>query len=143
MPLLRKATDGRNSDRDVFGMVHPSSIYYHFIDSIIDAGQISQTRKDTRMVTKTSISDIDAQIEKLRDRRRTLIVKSAERIARAATKSGLAEMEITDEELDAVFGEIAARFRKGEKEGAFGSTASPRRPASGGSGTTAEVSHDE
>ncbi|WDZ81332.1 TraC family protein (plasmid) [Ensifer adhaerens] len=95
------------------------------------------------MATKSSISDIDAQIEKLRDRKRTLIVKSAERFARAATKSGLAEMEITDEELDAVFGEIAARFRKGEKEGAFGSTALPRRQASGGSGTTAEVSHDE
>ncbi|MDW9700496.1 hypothetical protein GOC40_30775 [Sinorhizobium meliloti] len=66
------------------------------------------------MAAKSSISDIDAQIEKLRERRRTLIVKSAERFARAATKSGLAEMEIADEELDAVFEEIAARFRKDE-----------------------------
>ncbi|AWI62206.1 MULTISPECIES: TraC family protein [Sinorhizobium] len=94
------------------------------------------------MAAKSSISDIDAQIEKLRERRRTLIVKSAERFARAATKSGLAEMEIADEELDAVFEEIAARFRKGEKKGTAGATASPRRPPNGGSGTTAEVSHD-
>ncbi|MDX0347012.1 pilus assembly protein, partial [Sinorhizobium meliloti] len=46
------------------------------------------------MAAKSSIADIDAQIEKLRARRRSLIVKSAERFARAATKSGLAEMEI-------------------------------------------------
>ncbi|TPN81001.1 pilus assembly protein [Mesorhizobium sp. CU2] len=94
------------------------------------------------MAAKSSISDIDAQIEKLRERRRTVIAKSAERFARAATKSGLAEMEIADEELDAIFEEIAARFRKAEKKGASGATASPRRSAASGSGTTAEVSHD-
>ena len=49
------------------------------------------------MAAKSSILDIDAQIEKLRERRKTLIVKSAERFARAATKAGLAEMEIADE----------------------------------------------
>ncbi len=94
------------------------------------------------MAAKSSITDIDAQIEKLRERRRSMIAKSAERFARAATKSGLAEMEITDEELDAVFEEIAARFRKGEKKGAAGASASSRRPAVGGTGTPAEVSHD-
>ncbi|MDX0193519.1 pilus assembly protein [Sinorhizobium meliloti] len=94
------------------------------------------------MAAKSSISDIDAQIEKLRERRRTLIVKSAERFARAATKSGLAEMEIADEELDAVFEEIAARFRKEEKKGVAHATASPRRPAAGARGTATEVSHD-
>lgn len=94
------------------------------------------------MAQKSSLSDIDAQIEKLRERRRTLIVKSAERFARAATKSGLAEMEITDEELDAVFEEIAARFRETEKKGTASATAQPRRPTGGGSGTPAEVSHD-
>ncbi|WP_313666318.1 TraC family protein, partial [Shinella sp.] len=52
------------------------------------------------MAAKLSITDIDAQIEKLRERRKTLIVKSAERFARAATKAGLAEMEIADEEID-------------------------------------------
>jgi len=94
------------------------------------------------MVAKSSIADIDAQIEKLRERRRVMIAKSAERFARAATKSGLAEMEIADEEVDRIVGEIAARFRKEEKRGTAGVSTSPRGPAAGGTGTSAEVSHD-
>ncbi|MCJ9690996.1 TraC family protein [Rhizobium sp. MC63] len=94
------------------------------------------------MATKSSITDIDTQIEKLRERRRAMIAKSAERFARAATKSGLAEMEITDEEVDRLVEEIAARFRKGEKKGTDGASVSPRRPAAGVAGTPAEVSHD-
>ncbi|YCI04520.1 TraC family protein [Ensifer sp. D2-11] len=94
------------------------------------------------MAAKSSITDIDAQIDKLRERRRMLIAKSAERFARAATKSGLAEMEIADEEVDRLFEEIAARFRKGEKKETSGVSTSPRRPAVGGTGTAAEVSHD-
>ncbi|MGO4483643.1 TraC family protein [Rhizobium sp. 2TAF27] len=76
------------------------------------------------------------------DRQRVLIVKSAERFARAATKSGLAEMEITDEEVERIFEEIAARFRKEEKKGAGGPPPQARRPAAGGAGTALEVSHD-
>lgn len=94
------------------------------------------------MAAKSSISDIDAQIEKLRERRRTLIVKSADRFARAATKAGLAEMEITDEEIDRIFEEIAARFRKGEKRGAAGGGAAARRPSGGATGAPAETAHD-
>ncbi|OHV77223.1 TraC family protein [Rhizobium sp. LCM 4573] len=94
------------------------------------------------MAIKSSITDIDAQIEKLRERRRSMIAKSAERFARAATKSGLAEMEIADEEVDRIVEEIAARFRKGEKKETAGATASPRRPAVGETGTPTEVSHD-
>ncbi|WP_425964717.1 TraC family protein [Rhizobium nepotum] len=75
------------------------------------------------MASRTALVDIDAQIEKLRERRKTLIVKSADRFARAATKSGLAEMEIADEEVDRIFEEIAARFRKGGKKGSGGSPA--------------------
>jgi hypothetical protein len=94
------------------------------------------------MVAKSSIADIDAQIEKLRERRRVMIAKSSERFARAATKSGLAEMEIADEEVDRIFGEIAARFRKEEKKGTAGVSTPSHRPAAGGTGTSAEVSHD-
>jgi hypothetical protein len=94
------------------------------------------------MAAKSSITDIDSQIEKLRERRRAMIAKSAERFARAATKSGLAEMEIADEEVERIIEEIAARFRKGEKKGASGASASPRRPPNSGTGATAEVSHD-
>ena len=94
------------------------------------------------MAAKSSIQDIDAQIEKLRERRKTLIVKSAERFARAATKAGLAEMEITDEEVDRIFEEIAARFRKAGKKGAGGASASPRGQPGGGAGAETEVPHD-
>lgn len=71
------------------------------------------------MATKSALLDIDAQIEKLRERKKMLIVKSADRFARAATKSGLAELEIADEEVDRIFEEIAARFHKAEKEGVW------------------------
>lgn len=94
------------------------------------------------MAAKSSITDIDAQIEKLRERRRSMIAKSAERFARAATKSGLAEMQIADEEVDRILEEIAARFRKGEKKGVAHGYASSRRPTDGEPRTAAEVSHD-
>ena len=94
------------------------------------------------MAAKSSILDIDTQIEKLRERRKTLIVKSAERFARAATKAGLAEMEIADEEVDRIFEEIAARFRKAEKKGTGGAAASPRGQPGGGTGARTEVHHD-
>lgn len=94
------------------------------------------------MAAKSSILDIDAQIEKLRERRKSLIVKSAERFARAATKAGLAEMEITDEEVDRIFEEIAARFRKEAKKGTGGAAPSPRGQPGGGAGAAEEVPHD-
>lgn len=64
------------------------------------------------MRAKTTISEIDAQIEMLREKRKTLLIKANDRFARAALKAGLAELDIPDSELDAVFAEIAARFRK-------------------------------
>lgn len=94
------------------------------------------------MAAKSSITDIDAQIEKLRERKRMLIVKSAERFARAATRTGLAEMEIADEEVDRIVEEIAARFRKDGKKGATGPTAPSRQPATATAGTRAETAHD-
>lgn len=94
------------------------------------------------MTTKSSISDLDAQIDRLRERKRLLIVKSAERFARAATKSGLAEMEIADEEVDRIVEEIAARFRKGEKKGAAGPAPQTPRPANTGAGAEKQVPHD-
>ncbi|MET3793281.1 TraC family protein [Aquamicrobium terrae] len=94
------------------------------------------------MAAKPSISDIDAQIEKLRERKRTLIVKSAERFARAATKAGLAEMEIADEEVERIFEDIAARFRGEGKKAASASVASSPRPAADATGAAAAASHD-
>ncbi|OWV71222.1 pilus assembly protein [Rhizobium sp. R339] len=94
------------------------------------------------MAAKSSISDLDAQIEKLRERKRLLIVKSAERFARAATRTGLAEMEIADEDVDRIIEEIAARFRKGEKKSAAATASQARRPADSGAGAQGQVSND-
>jgi hypothetical protein len=94
------------------------------------------------VAAKSSIAGIDAQIEKLRERRKQLIVKSAERFARAATKAGLAEMGLTDEEVERLFEEMAARFRKAEKGGTAGTPALLHGSANGGTGATTEVSRD-
>ncbi|KAB2694573.1 pilus assembly protein [Ochrobactrum sp. Kaboul] len=94
------------------------------------------------MAAKSTLMDIDAQIEKLRERKKLLIVKSADRFARAATKTGLAEMEISDEEVDRIFGEIATRFREQEKKGARGGNAASHRQANDGTGTAAATPHD-
>ncbi|MBP2448620.1 TraC family protein [Rhizobium leguminosarum] len=94
------------------------------------------------MATKSSISDLDAQIDKLRERKRLLIVKSAERFARAATRTGLAEMEIADEEVERIVEEIAARFRKGEKKGADGPAPQAPRPANSSAGAQSQVPND-
>lgn len=77
------------------------------------------------MRAKSSISEIDAQIEKLREKRRVILAKANERFARAAAKAGLAEMDIPDNELDAVFEEIAARFREGNKRAPGASAQTP------------------
>jgi len=61
---------------------------------------------------KSTVYEIDAEIERLRERRKQVILKENERFARAAIKAGLADLDISDEALDAAFEEIAARFRK-------------------------------
>jgi hypothetical protein len=94
------------------------------------------------MAVKSSLSDLDIQIEKLRERRKLLVVKSAERFARAATKSGLAEMEITDDEVDRLFEEIAARFRSKDKRAGGGAASPARRHPSEGTGTSEAVAND-
>ncbi|PDT26727.1 pilus assembly protein [Rhizobium sp. L9] len=94
------------------------------------------------MATRSTILGLDAQIERLRERRRTLIARSAERFARAATKSGLAELEIADEEIDRIFEEIAARFRKGETKERATQAPQKHRPSDRGAGAQAEVLHD-
>ena len=91
------------------------------------------------MAAKLSILDLDAQIDKLRERRRLLVVKSAERFSRAATRVGLAEMEIADDQLDAIFEEIASRFRK-ETKGHVAVSVETPRPAADGTGAATQVS---
>lgn len=71
------------------------------------------------MVIKSSISELDAQVDK--PRKRNVFRSLNQPSVSAATKSGLAEIEITDEQIDRIFEEIAGRFRKVEKK----ETASP------------------
>ena len=94
------------------------------------------------MAVKSSLTDLDTQIDKLRERRKLLVVRSAERFAKAATKSGLAELEIADEEVDRIFEELVARFRKGETKGAGVAAPSARRPPDEGTGTSEAASND-
>ena len=74
---------------------------------------------------KTSVSEIDAEIERLRERKKQIVLKENERFARAAMKAGLAELDIPEDALDAAFAEMAARFRKGgtKASAASGATA--------------------
>ncbi len=69
----------------------------------------------TNMRARTTLSEIDTQIERLREKRRLLLAKANERFARAAAKAGLAELEIPDADLDDIFEEIAAPYRTGGK----------------------------
>ncbi|RYC23276.1 TraC family protein [Ciceribacter ferrooxidans] len=94
------------------------------------------------MRPKSSISDLDAQMERLRERREFLVVKSAERFARAAIKSGLAEMEIADAEVERIVDEIATRFRKPERRASVAASTSLHRSPSGETGAPAEAPHD-
>ena len=94
------------------------------------------------MAIKASLTDIDTQIEKLRERKKTLIVKSAERFARAATKTGLAEIEITDEEVDQIFTEIAARFHEKTKEADQPKRSTTNRQNNKDTGATVEIPDD-
>lgn len=93
------------------------------------------------MASKTTVIEIDVQIEKLRERRKHLIVKSADRFARAATKAGLAEMELSDEDIDRIFDEIAARFRKAPTKKTNEKTAWPHKQTNGEIGAAAEAPH--
>ncbi|MGG6898151.1 TraC family protein [Rhizobium sp. BR 315] len=67
------------------------------------------------MRARTTVSEIDTQIELLREKRKNVVAKANERFASAALRAGLAELDISDAELDDVLAQITARFRDGEK----------------------------
>jgi hypothetical protein len=74
--------------------------------------------KETDMTAKrarhaVAISDIDAQMGKLLERRKDLLRKRGERIAKLASDAGLAELDIADDRLVEAFRELASRFRGG------------------------------
>jgi len=67
------------------------------------------------MRARTTVSEIDTQIGQLKEKRKTVVAKANDRFAAAAQRAGLAELNISDAELDEVLAEITARFRGREK----------------------------
>ena len=74
-----------------------------------------------------SITDIDAQIANLEDRRRELLAKEAERLRLCAERAGVNTSALTDAQLEAAFKDTAGRFHK-PAGGPNGTTGKPDRP---------------
>ncbi len=74
------------------------------------------------MHSRTTTSEIDTQIELLREKRKNMVARANERFASAARRAGLAELDICDAELNEVLAEITERFRDGEKRKTGAST---------------------
>ena len=58
------------------------------------------------------IDDIEAQIAKLQQKKRQVLKKQSERVAKLVMDSGLAELDIDEADLTKALSEIAARFQK-------------------------------
>jgi hypothetical protein len=67
---------------------------------------------------KSELTDIDAKIEKLKERRKTLLKRAGERVARLATEAGLLDFDSSDDELRDGLAELAARRRGSSKSAA-------------------------
>lgn len=63
-----------------------------------------------------------SEIEQLREKRKNMVARANERFASAARRAGLAELDISDAELNEVLAEITERFRDGEKRKTGAST---------------------
>jgi hypothetical protein len=73
---------------------------------------------------QVSVEDIDAQIERLKEKKKQLQIRQVEKatkaILKAAEEAGLTRMDIPEDRLKEAFSEIAGRFRggrSGEKAG--------------------------
>src|SRR5215210_770645 len=71
-----------------------------------------RTRVDKKGRRRTTLSDIDEQIEQLKAKRRHMVQQRAERFAKIAAQAGLAEVDISDDEALEAFKAIADRFRR-------------------------------
>lgn len=71
-----------------------------------------------------ALGDIEEQVAKLLEKKKDLLRKRADRIAKLAGDCGLAELDISDDQLTEAFRELAGRFQ-----------ASPRKQRPGPEGT--------
>ena len=58
-----------------------------------------------------TVADIDRQIEALKEKRKQLQAKAAERFAKLAAETGLAALELDDDTIREAFRDLADRFR--------------------------------
>jgi hypothetical protein len=59
-----------------------------------------------------AIGDIEEQIKKLYEKKRDLLKKRAEQVSRLVQESGLADIDISDEDLLAALKDLTARFQR-------------------------------
>ena len=59
---------------------------------------------------RKTVTDIDAEIARLKEQRKE-VARSAERFSRIALETGLADLAVSDEEIETAFKEFAGRFR--------------------------------
>ena len=59
-----------------------------------------------------TVADIDRQIDVLKEKRKQLQAKAAERFAKLAAETGLAALELDDDTIREAFRELEARFRQ-------------------------------
>ena len=59
-----------------------------------------------------SMADIDAKIEKLKEKKKKMQLRASERFVRAAIEAGLLDIEIDEDALLQAFRDVAERFRR-------------------------------
>lgn len=74
-----------------------------------------------------AVDDINAQIAKLQEKKRAIIKKQAERVAKIVQDSGLAELDITDDDLLRALSDVASRFQNNATPSAGASAAKIER----------------
>ncbi len=82
-----------------------------------------------RQAPPTSVADIDRQIEALKEKRKQLQAKAAERFAKLAAETGLAALDLDDDTIREAFRELAARFRQPRRRHARTPVGSADQPA--------------
>ncbi|MCR9060902.1 MAG: hypothetical protein NXI02_26435 [Rhodobacteraceae bacterium] len=65
----------------------------------------------TAKTASEQIDEIEAQIAKLQQRKKEVLKKQSERVAKLVMESGLADLDIDEAELSKALSEVAARFQ--------------------------------
>jgi TraC-like protein len=79
---------------------------------------------------KSTVSDIDQQIEALKTRRDELIMAEGRKVVDAARATGLLDLKLPDDTLVKAFGELVARFQTPQGRVAY-NAGNPDKAATG------------